>query len=176
MRKVELYIAMSIDGYVAKVDGDVSWLVGQDTGNQTMGSYHEFIKNIDTVVMGYVTYHQITKELSPDKWVYQGMNSYVLTHKPIENSKGINFVNLDVKSLIAELKRQEGKNIWICGGPNIVNQLIKENLIDRYTVTVIPIILGKGIRLFDNDNIEVKLRLIKTEVNNGMVDLVYEKK
>jgi len=84
MRKVELFIAMSLDGYVARVDGDVSWLGGQDLDNQSMGSYDEFIKNIDTIVMGYTTYHQIVTELSPDEWVYAGMKSYVLTHRNIE--------------------------------------------------------------------------------------------
>jgi dihydrofolate reductase len=175
MRKVELFIAMSLDGYVARVDGDVSWLGGQDPDNQSMGSYDEFIKNIDTIVMGYTTYHQIVTELSADEWVYAGMKSYVLTHRNIENRDDITFVNQDVKSLIDELKKQEGKNIWICGGPDVVNQLIKDELIDRYTVTVIPTILGRGIRLFYEENNEIKLKLIKTETNNGMVDLVYER-
>ncbi len=121
MRKTILYIAMSLDGYIADKNGGVDWLErdGSDTGNE--GSYGKFIDTVDTVVMGYKTYNQIVTELSPDKWVYEGLKTYVITHRKIENNKNVNFINGSIEELITELKNNDGKNIWICGGAKIVN-------------------------------------------------------
>lgn len=76
--------------------------------------------------------------------------------------------------LLRRLKEKPGKDIWICGGANLITQLMKEKLIDRYYITVIPTLLGKGIRLFEELESEQKLSLVKTQHYNGMVDLVYE--
>lgn len=176
MRKVVLYIAMSLDGYIADKSGGVSWLEGQDSDSQEMGSYPRFIETIDTVVLGYTTYHQVLMELSPDNWPYSGMKSYVFTHRNIENTEEIEFTDENIVDLILQLREQGGKNIWICGGANIINQFIKLDLIDRYQVNVIPTILGSGIRLFEEIDSEIKLKLISTERYNGMADLVYERR
>ncbi len=176
MRKVILYIAMSLDGYIADKNGGVAWLDSQDTESDEVGSYEKFIETIDTVILGYKTYHQIVTELSPDHWVYSGMTSYVLTHKQQKSIDEIIFTDQSLADLIAKLKEQSGKNIWICGGASIVNQLISLNLIDCFHITVIPTILGGGIRLFDQHAVETKLKLISTESYNEMVDLVYERR
>ena len=70
MRKVTLFIAMSLDGYIADSKGKVDWLEGQDENVESPDIYGEFIKDIDTVIMGRNTYDQIVTELSPDDWVY----------------------------------------------------------------------------------------------------------
>lgn len=80
MREVVLFIAMSLDGYIAESDGGVGWLSGQDADAEDQDSYSEFAQNIDTVVMGWNTYHQIVTELSPDEWVYGDFATYVITH------------------------------------------------------------------------------------------------
>lgn len=67
MRKVILYIAMSLDGYIADENGGVSWLSGQDPAGESEGTYPEFVRGIDTVVMGWETYHQVVTELSPEE-------------------------------------------------------------------------------------------------------------
>lgn len=176
MRKVILYIAMSLDGYIADENGGVAWLTGQDTENQDMGSYPEFIKKIDTVIMGWKTYHQIITELSPKQWVYSGMKSYVLTHHSFNSTEEIICTHEPLEKLIDSLKGQEGKDIWICGGAHIVGQLIEKDLIDSYHITVIPTLLGKGIKLFQGSHEEIKLKLLETKSYNGMVDLVYERR
>ena len=172
MRKVSLFIAMSLDGYIARSDGGVDWLSGQGD-DENNDSYTEFIKNIDTILMGWNTYNQIISELSPKKWVYNDFTTYVITHRDVASSKKIRFKNVNPVDLRKRLKEKKGKDIWICGGANIVEQLVNENLIDVYYVTVIPILLGSGIRLFKNGKRENKLKLINTNVYNGMVDLVY---
>lgn len=176
MRKVILYIAMSLDGYIADEKGGVQWLTGENAENEDMGSYPEFIKGIDTVILGWNTYHQIITELSPDNWVYSGMKTYVITHNSFEATEEIICYKEPLEYLINTLKAEEGKDIWICGGAAIVGQLIEKNLIDRYYITVIPTLLGGGIELFNKNHEELKLKLISTETFNGMVDLVYERR
>lgn len=71
MRKVVLFIAMSLDGYIADKDGKVGWLTGQDAHAENEDTYSEFVTGIDTVIMGWDTYHQVATELSPSEWVYR---------------------------------------------------------------------------------------------------------
>ncbi len=176
MRKVIVYIAMSLDGYIASEKGSVDWLGGDGSDTDNMGSYPEFIETIDTVILGYSTYHQIVTELSPDNWVYSGMKSYVFTSKEVEDTEEIFFKNGKIADLVKKLKNEDGKNIWICGGSTIVNQLIEEDLVDKYCISIVPTILGGGVKLFDKHENETKLKLISTRNYNGMVDVWYEKR
>lgn len=174
MRKVLLYIAMSLDGYLAAEDGSVDWLVGENPQEPNMGSYPKFIQSVDTVIMGYRTYHQIVTELMPGRWPYAGKTVYVLTHRVCSPVTGVHFVNMEMEALLNEIRCQDGKDIWICGGADIIAQCVKKNIINRFCITVIPYVLGKGIRLFPELDQSVSLKFISTEVYNGMVDLVYE--
>lgn len=176
MRNVVLYIAMSLDGYIADRDGGVAWLAGDGSDPDNPGSYPRFYETVDTIILGYTTYHQVAAELFPDSWFYTGKQSYVLTHRAQPSTDDITFTDEDTCSLVARLKEQEGKDIWICGGASIIHPLIDRGLIDRYHFTVIPTILGGGVRLFYEHEKPSMLRLISTESYNGMVDLVYEKR
>lgn len=91
MRKVSLFISMSLDGYIADRKGGVDWLGGQDAEAETPDTYSEFVKDIDTILMGWNTYHQIVTELSPDTWVYEDFTTYVITHKANTSSENIRF-------------------------------------------------------------------------------------
>ncbi len=173
MRKISLLIAMSLDGYIADSKGGVDWLKGQGSDDEKIDVYSEFVKNIDTVLMGWNTYHQIVTELSPKEWVYNEFTTYVITHKEQTSSEKIRFVNSSPVELAKRLKEENRKDIWVCGGANIVRQLVNEDVIDYYYITVIPTILGSGIRLFENTKREIPLRLLNTQSYNGMTDLVY---
>lgn len=175
MRKVVLYIAMSLDGYIADKDGGVTWLTGDGSGSESVDSYNDFIHTVDTVIMGYQTYHQIVTELSPDVWVYADKITYVMTHKQIENQENIIFTD-DLQELVTMLKSKEGKNIWICGGAAIVNQLIDIDFIDEYCITIVPILLGNGIPLFEKHQREIKLKLLASQSYDGFMDLRYERR
>lgn len=139
-----------------------------------MVSYHEFVKGVDTVLMGYNTYRQISAELSPNQWMYPDLTTYVITHKEALSTENIIFMRENPCSVVKNLKQEAGKNIWICGGADIVNQLMQEDAIDIYHISVIPTILGNGIRLFEKAEQEIKLQLINTQTYNGITDLVYE--
>lgn len=183
-RKVILYIAVSLDGFIADKDGSVDWLSGEEndttsdssTVAQENNSYEELLKDIDTIIMGMTTYRQVVTELSPDVWPYQGIKSYILTSKPEQDKEDIIFVNTNVKNLIKQLKEQEGKDIWIVGGANVANQLIKDNMIDEYQITTMPIILGQGIRLFEQDNKTIYLQLDSVKQYDDMVLSIYSRK
>ena len=153
-RKVILYISQSLDGFIADSKGSVNWIVGNS--NEYIGDYgyENFIKNIDTVILGANTYNQIKNELSPEKWVYEDLQSYVFTNEKIKDTANIKYINMNIEELINKLKQEKGKNIWICGGANLVNQCLKKNLIDEYQITTVPIILGNGVRLFEDSIIK----------------------
>ena len=91
MRKVILYIAVSLDGFIADRQGGVDWLERASNGEEDSG-YDEFIQKVDTVLMGYKTYHQVTTQLSPDQWPYQGLTTYVLTHRHLDVKKASIFL------------------------------------------------------------------------------------
>ena len=175
MRKAILFIAMSLDGYIADRNGGVEWLSGHGDPEEDIDSWSEFVKNVDTVIMGHNTYTQIVTELSPDEWVYSGLKSFVITHDCVERSEkeDITFTSEAPEELLRRLLKKEGKDIWICGGSKIIAPLISEDLIDEYHISVIPTILGGGLRLFPEAGRELKLKLIRQRNYNGIVELVY---
>ncbi len=175
-RKVILYISQSLDGFIADNQGSVEWILGNNEDYVSDYGYETFIKDIDTVILGANTYKQIKNELSPDKWVYEDLQSYVLTCEEIENTSNIKYVNMNIKELISKLQQEKGKSIWICGGANLVNQCVKDNLIDEYQITTVPVILGIGIRLLAETNEKIRLKLKYTKEENGLIIGVYAKR
>lgn len=175
MRKATLFIAASLDGYIARRDGSVDWLHGQDGSGDDMSGYDAFIRDIDTVVMGWNTYHQVTTELSQTAWPYRGLTTYVMTHRtPPVVDEDIHFVDQDVCELLAGLKRRPGKGIWICGGAGVIRPLLQGGEIDRLHISVIPVILGDGIPLFGRLERELPLRFLHSRSYDCITDLVYE--
>ena len=173
MREVILYIAKSLDGYIADKQGKVDWLSGQNPESQEPDSYSSFLQEIDTVIMGWNTYHQVVTELSPNQWPYEGLECLVATHRRPPPRPGVRFFSGDLPEEVARLKRLLGRGIWICGGAAVVQPLIRENLIVRYDISIIPTILGGGIPLFPDGMVEKRLHLTYTENANGIVRLVY---
>lgn len=174
-RKVILYISQSLDGFIADDKGSVDWITGNNKKYISDYGYENFIKNIDTVILGANTYKQIKNELSKDKWVYENLQSYVLTSEKIEDTENIKYVNMNIEKLINKLKQEKGKDIWICGGANLVNQCVKGNLIDEYQITTVPVILGTGARLFEGNNKKINLEFKKIKEENGLIMGIYTK-
>lgn len=176
MRKVTLYIAASLDGYIADDRGGVDWLNGQGSEEENVDTYSAFIKDIDTVVMGWKTYHQVATELSPDEWVYSALTSYIITHRTCPSTETLKFVQEDPCEVVRRLKQEPGRGIWICGGANIIQPLVKADLIDEYYISVIPTLLGSGIRLWGETETERKLKLTGTQTYNGITELIYARR
>lgn len=171
-RKVILYIAVSLDNYIARDNDDVDWLVGDGSNPNVDNGYEEFYKNIDTVIMGKSTYDQV---LTFGEYPYKDSKGYVYTRNKIESNEYVEFTCEDPKELITRLKNQNGKNIWIVGGADIVDIFLKEDLIDEFIIATIPTILGKGIPLFKENNKEVKLKLVESKIFDGIVQSHYIK-
>ncbi len=176
MRKTVLFIAMSLDGYIADEQGGVSWINGQGDPEDMIDVYSSFVKNVDTIFVGWNTYHQVVTELSPEEWVYQDFTTYVFTHKQQLSSPQIRFTGENPVDMLKRLKEEKGKDIWICGGADLIGQLMQDDCIDEYYLSVIPVLLGKGIRLFGNFEKEKKLKLCKVQSYNGITDLVYTRR
>lgn len=174
MRLVILYIAMSLDGYIADTGGGVGWMTGQTGAGEDGAGYEAFVGTIDTVVMGWNTYHQITAELSPGQWPYEGLESYVITHRAPPPAPGIRFVQEDPCALVRQLRAMPGGGIWVCGGAAIARPLMQAGMIDRYDLSVIPTLLGGGVPLFGALPREQPLRLLSEQSRDGILELVYQ--
>jgi dihydrofolate reductase len=174
-RKVVLFIAMSIDNYIADDQGAVDWLEDNIRGNEVDDSYNQMYSKIDTVVMGRITYDQVTQELSPEKYMYEDRQSYIITSRPEQDTDSIKFRNQSPVELIQELQKEDGKDIWIIGGAQIVDPLVQANLIDEYILTTIPIFMGSGIRLFKEIGAQVPVQLVDVYQKNELVYSIYQR-
>lgn len=169
-RKLCLFIAMSLDGYIAKPDGDISFLDDMNQEGEDYG-YSAFIETVDTVVLGRKTYDKILSMgiESP----YGERDVVVLTSKQTPSVKNTAFYSGSLPWLISSLKNiPDKKNIYCDGGAQTINQLLQEKLIDEMVISVIPILLGDGIRLFGGNYQEQKLRLLESKsFEKGLVQL-----
>jgi len=170
-RKIVLYIATSVDGFIAKENGDINWLHEVESQGEGDSGYEEFYNNIDTVLIGKKTYDQIFSLV--DEFPYVGKKCYVFSRSKIGKDDYVEYVNGDLFSFTKKIKAEEGKDIWLVGGGELFNSFLKENLVDEIIITVIPIILGKGIPLFNNDNSGYNLTLKKTTAYGEFVQLHY---
>jgi dihydrofolate reductase len=173
MKKIILYIAISLDGYIAKPNDDLSFLSIVDKEGEDYG-YFDFIKSVDTVIEGRKTYDWIMKQVP--EYPHADKKSYIITRTPKESIGNTTFYTGNLKELITELKNQEGKDVFIDGGAQLVNSLLKDNLIDEFIISVIPILVGNGIKLFEDERPEQKLTLINTKsYDTGLVQIHYKK-
>lgn len=175
-REVILYIAASVDGYIAEPDGSIDFLGGGIELVEEDTSYQELMEKIDTVVMGRTTYDQVVNELAVDQYPYEEQSSYIITSHPDQNTEKLFFTSQGPVELIQELKEQEGEAIWVVGGASIIAPLVEANLIDTYILTTIPTILGKGICLFNEFNGPVNLKVDQVYVKNDMVYTTYTRR
>jgi dihydrofolate reductase len=172
-RKVVLYIAESLDGFIAREDGDISWLSIVEKPDEDYG-YEEFIATVDTVIMGRKTYDKVLS--FGIEFPHKGRKCYVLSKTTKGNDENVEFYNGDINDLINRLRSENGKSIFIDGGSEVVREFASKNLIDEYIISIIPILLGKGIRLFKETDIENNLKLIESRTfDTGLVQLKYER-
>ena len=172
-RKVVLYIAESLDGFIAKEDNDISWLSIVEKPNEDYG-YNDFVNTIDTVIMGRKTYEKVLS--FGIEFPHKDKKSYVLSRTLEGTNENVEFYNGNINDLTKMLKSEDGKNIFIDGGAEVVREFRNENLIDEYIISIIPVLLGKGIRLFKDSDMENKLKLIESKVfDSGLVQLRYER-
>ena len=176
MRKIILYSAVSLDGFVARENGDVDWLhdpelmlEGEDFG------YAEFYDSVDATLMGGNTFRQIIGFDVP--FPYSGKNNFVFSRDIMLQHPECTFVHGNIISYVKKLKEGEGKDIWLVGGGQINALLLDAHVIDEFILSVIPIVLGKGIPLFKEIASSHKFKLITSKAfSNGIVNNTFVSK
>ena len=139
---------------------------GEDYG------YKDFINSVDTVILGRKTYDWVMTQVP--EFPHTDKVSFIITRTARPGIGKANFYTGKLKDLISGLKTEKGKTIFIDGGAEIVNVLLKENLIDELVISVIPILVGNGTRLFKDNRPEQKLNLVNVKTfDTGLTQLHY---
>jgi dihydrofolate reductase len=171
-RKLILYIAMSLDGYIAKPNDDLSFLATVEKEGEDYG-YADFVSKIDTVIMGRKTYDWVTKHVD---FPHADKDAFIITKTSRPNIGRTIFYNGDLRELVEKLKAKEGENIFCDGGAEIVNELLKHDLIDEFMISFIPVLVGNGTKLFKDGRPEQTLKLINVRTfDTGLTQLHYER-
>lgn len=171
MPKFILYIATTLDGYIASLDGSIEWLISFETNGDN--GYTKFYRTVDALIMGSTTYEQI---VGFGDWVYSGKLTYVLTSRNLTSDRSdVVFIKGGIEAVLQALQHKNYGRIWVVGGGKVASSFMAQELIDEFILTVMPIILGKGISLYQSVP-EQKLKLIgTTSYKSGAVELHYQK-
>lgn len=175
MRKISLFIATSLDGYIAKPDNDLSFLRLIEKEGEDYG-YAEFTNTIDTLIVGRRTYDYVLEEIGPSHYDNGQRDVYVITRTERPQVGRTIFYTGDITELVKRLKSEKGKNIYCDGGAEIINELLKHDLIDEFIISVIPVLLGDGIKLFKDGRPEQRLEFITAKTfETGLIQLYYRR-
>ena len=160
-----VYIAASLDGYIARKDGNIDWLMESPNPENSDYGFSAFMDRIDAILMGRNTFETV---IGFDQWPYTkpvfvlSKNLEELPHAYREKAE---LISNDPKKVIGDLNERGFENIYIDGGKTI-QSFLKQDLIDELIITRVPIILGSGIPLFSDMDQEIKFRLVETEILN----------
>jgi dihydrofolate reductase len=171
--KCSVFIASSLDGYIARSDGGIDWLTGAAESNEDYG-YQAFFNSIDSLVIGRKTYETA---LAFDTWPYKGKKVFVFTAdlKSVSNNLTHNVlaVSPPASGVVEKVVALGCRHAYIDGGRTI-QTFLAEGCIGEMTITTIPILIGDGIRLFGKLNGDVKLKHLETKTYaNGFVQTRY---
>ena len=178
MKKVILDLAVTLDGFIEGTNGEIDWCIMDDDMN-----FDGFLDSIDTIFYGRVSY-DAWGNFQPDndaseteQKLWQSVHSkkkYVFSNQERQDNRAT-FISSDIKDKVIELKKQDGKDIWLYGGASLIQTFIQLGLIDTYRLSVHPVALGKGKPLFENLQDRLQLKLVKTNVfRSGVVQVIYE--
>lgn len=154
MRKTILYMATSIDGFIAQNDGSVAWLETDPNIDLGEHNFETFMSRVDAILMGRTSYNQT---LSFGDWAFGMHETYVFAANDfVTTTQNTTVVTRDCADFVGMLKRQKGKDIWCFGGGTLNHFLLENDLIDEMMIFVQPVVLGAGISLFGNKPLPIK--------------------
>ncbi len=172
--KITIYIAVSLDGFIARENGDIDWLTKYES-NEIFESFKEFMNSIDAVVIGRGTYEKV---LSFSDWPYTKkvyLLSTTIKTIPDRLKENVNLISMPPREVINYLSNRNFSNLYIDGGKTIQN-FLKEDLIDEMIITKVPVIIGDGIPLFGYLEKDINLQHLETTVySNGLVKSYYKR-
>ncbi len=176
MRKLSLFIATSLDGYIAKPNDDLSFLKLVEKEGEDYG-YTKFTDTVDTIILGRKTYDYVLKEIGSSHYDNGKRNVFVITRTEKPSVGKTTFYSGNLTELVQRLKSESGKNIYCDGGAEIVNELLKNDLIDEFIISIIPVLVGNGTRLFKDGRPEQTLEFISAKTfDTGLTQLHYKRK
>ena len=169
---VSVYIATSLDGFIARKNGDLDWLPTPTEGGEDYG-YAQFMSTINAVVMGRNTFEKV---LSFGGWHYDKKVFVLSSHRieiPSELSEKVEALHQPPRELIRELEQRGNRKIYLDGGVTI-QRFLSEGLVHEMTITTIPILIGEGLPLFGQTEKDIQLQLIEAKsFPNGLVQKKY---
>lgn len=177
MSNVILYIATSLDGFIARPNGNIDWLTS--VPNPATGGdygYAELLDSISTTIMGRKTYDEVIG--FGIEWPYTGLDTFVVTTNKHFEIKSPDTYPLteNLKAFVTDLKQKADKDIWLVGGGQLITTFINIGLLDRMIITIIPKLIGEGIPLFASKPAETDWKLISAQsFDTGVVNLTYDK-
>ncbi len=168
-----VYIATSLDGFIARADGSLDWL-GVPEENEDYG-FGAFMDSVDALAMGRNTFDAV---MAMGEWPYGNKPTFVLTHRPLDLPTSltglVEATELAPRKLAAELDRREIERVYVDGGETI-RSFLDAGLVERLTITTIPVLLGAGIALFGHAAADVRLRLVDSiAYTNDLVQSTYD--
>ncbi|MDL2256047.1 dihydrofolate reductase family protein [Parabacteroides sp. OttesenSCG-928-K15] len=174
MKRIILYIASSLDGYITESDGSIDFLSDYPINEQMNYGYNDFISSVDTIIMGGKSYREL---MSMDVvWPYKEQTTYVISHNDWGEKENIKFITDNVVETIEALRQQVGKNIWLFSGGKTISILLEADLVDEMRIFYVPTMLGKGTPLFPAHPQQSKWKLTGSKTyNNNILEVNYIK-
>lgn len=178
MKKIILDLAVTLDGFIEGPNGETDWCIMEDDMD-----FDGFLSTIGSIFYGRVSYdswgnYQANKNADAGELKFwesiHSKKKYVFSSQMVQDENAV-YINTGIAEKVAEIKKQEGKDIWLYGGAGIIQTFIELELIDVYRISVHPVALGSGKPLFENLKGRLDLKLIKTNIfKSGVVQLIYE--
>jgi dihydrofolate reductase len=167
--RCSVFIAASLDGFIARTDGSLDWLSIVERPGEDYG-YRAFIDDVDALVLGRRTYESV---LRFDSWPYAKKRCVVLTHRPPTPRHGEEFFAGSPSELVRRLSLAGTRRIYVDGG-DVIRQFLAAGLIDDLTLSTIPVLLGDGVRLFGGTGAEIRFALVASRsFSSGLVQHEY---
>lgn len=169
---IVLYIATSIDGYIARPDGSVDWLSQVDNEREDYG-YADFYQSVDALVMGSNTYQQILD--AGDHWPYSDKPTYVMSDQSLPRADDdVRLISGSVYVAQDMFVEEKYERVWLVGGGKLATAFQHAQLIDDYIISIVPTILGDGIPLFQSETADGAIQLTDAKTySSGVVQLTY---
>jgi len=172
--KTSVYIGISLDGFIARSDGDIEWLV-KFQNQEVADSYEKFIINIDAIVIGRGTFEKV---LSFPTWPYDKkvfLLSISIKQVPEALTGKVTILSMKPKEMLSYLSNEGFSNIYVDGG-KVIQGFLRDDCVDELIVTTVPVLIGGGISLFGHLDNDLQFKHLRTEVySNGLVKNYYQR-
>lgn len=171
MGRILFYGAVSLDGYLATKEDSLQWLFDTPTGIGT--TYEAFYKQIDVTVMGRRTYEEAKNTWKQMRFIQINATSF-FSNKELK-LEDATVVHEDPVGVVEQLKKNPDTTVWVVGGGTLLRPLIEHQLIDEWYIQIAPVLLGNGIRLFQEGKYEERLKLTDSQRFGEFIELHYIK-